>query len=258
MPAEATAAVLHWHNDPDFTPDLSSLTCPQTWEEGRKELLTALGDDPDGFKELCCMLRCALAAKLEFDRLGFSETVYYDTMGCFSRFVREHKESYGRYGFDRGFWTVRQISCKLFRIGQLEYELAALDGKTAISIHIPTDVQLELPLLRRSYTEAREIIGAAFPEYREVPMFCNSWLLSPTLEALLPPGSHILQFQRSFRRIALDPTATGYVQWVFKNPKLPVEAYPENTGLQRRLKAFLLNGGTFVTAKGVLVQEPFR
>lgn len=257
MPEEVTQILLSIHSDPGFQPELTKLFSESTWEEGRRELKDALGADPKGFRELCCMLRCALAAKPEFHALGFPESVYYDTMGCFSRFVREHRESYGCYGFDRGFWTVRQISCRLFRIGQLEYELAALDGKPAISLHIPTDVRLELPLLRSSYLEARNLINAAFPEYRDAPVFCDSWLLSPTLEALLPENSRILQFQRSFRRTSLSDTAQGYVQWVFKNPRLTVAQYPEDTSLQRKLKAFLLEGGTFVSAKGILTGDPF-
>ena len=44
----------------------------------------------------------------------------------------------------------------------------------------------------------------------------------------------------------------GVVLWVFKNPKLPKEQYPENTSLQRKLKQFFLNDGQFVEGKGYL------
>lgn len=257
MPQEATAAILRWHNDPDFTPDLHALTCESTWASGRKALLESLGDDPDGFKELCCMLRCTLEAKAEFDRLGIPEEIYYDTMSCFSRYVRENLVSYGSYSFDRGFWTVRHISCKLFRIGQLEYELTTLDGVPAISIHIPTDVKLHMPLLRDSCLEARKLIARVFPDYADAFLFCHSWLLSPTLQELLPPDSNILKFQQSFQTTILPDPADGYLLWVFKNPNLPPEQYPENTSLQRRLKAHLLGGGTVANARGILIDEPF-
>lgn len=257
MPGEVTQAVLRWHRDPAFGPDLRKLTREDTWQEGLRELREALGADPGGFKELCCMLRCALDARKEFDRLGISEAVYYDTMGCFSRFVREHMESYGCWGFDRGFWTVRQISCRLLRIGQLEYELTTLNGAPAISLHIPTDVQLRIGPLRESYLSARELIGRVFPEYDGAVMYCHSWLLSPTLHSLLPPDSNILTFQRSFRITPLSAPAEGYILWVFKNPRLLPEQYPENTSLQRRLKAHILHGGSFVDARGILVEAPF-
>ena len=257
MPEEVTQEILRLHNDPAFCPDLSGLTRAETWETALKDLSAALGDDPDGFKQLCCMLRCALAARPEFKKRGLSDTIYYDTMGCFSRFVKEHMESYGRYGFDRGFWTVRQISCKLFRIGQLEYELTALEGRNIISLHIPTDVRLEPLLLRQSWERAMPLLARGFPEWAEAPAYCHSWLLSPTLEDLLPPESNIRRFQQSFTITPLAVPCTGVIQWVFKNPNLPPERYPEDTSLQRKLKAFLLNGGVFTDAKGWLLPDPF-
>ncbi len=257
MPEEVTQILLAIHHDPAFSPDLSKLFREETWKAGRMELKAALGEDPDGYKELCCMLRCALAAREEYARLGLSEKIYYDTMACFSRFVREHFESYGCYGFDRGFWTVRQVSCNLFRIGELEYELTCWQGKKAVSLHIPTDVKLQLPLLRQSWLEAKGILASTFPEYADAPAYCDSWLLSPTLEELLPKSSNILAFQRSFRLTRLNPQIKEYVQWVYKNPKLAPEDYPEDTSLQRKLKAYLLNGGIFVTAAGYLVEDPF-
>lgn len=253
MPEEVTQTLLSLRCDPD----LHKLTWEETWQEGLEELRNALGEDPNGFRELYCMLRCALDAKETYVALGLSEEIYYDTMGCFSRFVREHQESYGCYGFDRGFWTVRQISCRLFRIGQLEYELIRLNGVPTVSLHIPTDTVLRPELLRKSWLDARAVLGRVFPEYAEAPCYCHSWLLSPTLRQLLPPTSNILKFQQSFTITPIDVPSQGFLQWVFKNPGLPTEDLPENTGLQRRLKAFLLSGGTFVDAKGYLIAEPF-
>ncbi len=257
MPEEVTKQLLGIHRDPAFAPDLSKLTREETWKEGRRELRETLGDDPRGLRELCCMLRCALAAKENYARLGLSDNIYYDTMACFSRFVREHRESFGSYGFDRGFWTVRQISCRLFRIGQLEYELTTWQGEKAVSLHIPTDVTLQLPLLRQSWEEAKQIISTTFPEYADAPMFCESWLLSPALETLLPASSHILAFQRSFRQTGLHPEDREFILWVFRDPRLAMEDYPENTSLQRKLKAHLLRGGSFVSAEGILSEDPF-
>lgn len=257
MPVEATRAILEADRAIDPNLDLTALTREERWAEGRKALKEWLGEDPEGFKELCCMLRCALAAKGTLDALGFSEEIYYDTMACFTRFVNEHMESYGRYGFDRGFWTVRQVSCKLLRIGSLEYELIEQEGKPVISLHIPSDADLSREALRSSYLAARDALGRAFPAYRDAPMYCHSWLLSPTLAQLLPEGSRILAFQRSFAVTPLEKPNQEFRKWVFKTPDLPMEQYPEHTSLQRALKRVLLNGGTLVDGKGYLVEEPF-
>ena len=257
MPEDVTDILLRLHRDPAFQPDLGDLIWEETWETGLSALRNVLGNDPQGFKMLCCMLRCALDARQNYRTLGLSDEIYYDTMGCFSRFVREHMASYGCWGFDRDFWTVRQISCRLFRIGQLEYELIHRDGAPCLSLHIPTDVKLQLPLLRDSWLQARKVLFRSFPEYESASFFCHSWLLSPDLASILPPESNILAFQRSFDITPLDKPCTGVIQWVFKNPKLLPEAYPENTSLQRGLKAFLLAGNRFRDAWGILSRDPF-
>jgi hypothetical protein len=38
---------------------------------------------------------------------------------------------------------------------------------------------------------------------------------------------------------------------------IPNGELPEKTSLQRNVKAFLLGGGAFLSAEGVLVEEPF-
>ena len=198
------------------------------------------------------MLRCALKARAEYDRLGISEEIYIDSMAAFSRFVREHMESYGCYGFDRGFWTTRQVSSKLFRIGQLEYELTTLEGAPVVSLHIPTDVDLRPEVLRPSVKEGMEEFFRIFPEYVGKTVYCHSWLLSPLLKDFLPESSNILKFQEMFDMEPEGIPGNGVVLWVFKNPKLPKEQYPENTSLQRKLKQFFLNDGQFVEGKGYL------
>jgi len=256
IPEEMTRAVTEQLDAVSSLPRLPGLYQSATWEEAYRQLQDRLGEDPRGCRILCYMLLRAEESWAEYQKLGLSRKIYTDTMACFSRFVREHRESYGCYGFDRGFWTVRQISCKLFRIGQLEYELTHLEGAPAIGLHIPTDAALRTPLLRDSYEQARALLDSVFPAYRGAPMFCHSWLLSPDLEKLLGPKSHILEFQRSFR-ITPQPGSGSCLRWVFKNPDLPLEELPENTSLQRGLKAYLLSGGVFRDGMGALLPEPF-
>lgn len=252
MPEEVTRQLISLHSTLEVYPCLPLLMEEPSWEEGLRQLKDALGEDPGGMKRLCCMLRCAMKAKETYNRLGISEAIYTATMGAFSRFVREHKESYGCYGFDRGRWTPRQVSAKLFRIGQLEYELTTLDGEKAVSLHIPTDVDLRPEVLRPSVREGLAELYRLFPEYEGKHVFCHSWLLSPLLKDFLPAGSNILQFQKLFVITADELPGNDILLWVFKNPKLPKEDLPENTGLQRKLKAFFRSGGQFTEGHGIL------
>ena len=244
LPGVVTARVLSVPAVPEEI--LCQLRTPELWPLGRAALNAHLKPDGDGLKELAGHLQCALKTWELCKKRGISEEIYVETMKCFTRFVTEHLESYGRYGFDRGFWTVRQLSGVLFRIGELEYETRD-DG---IHLHIPSDAVLERPRLRSSWEAARAMLG-------EADMVCHSWLLSPDLPGLLEESSRILAFQRNFH--IFDPEPEDSVrQWVFKNPNLSDEALPEDTSLQRRLKAFLLAGNTFHAAHGRLREEPFR
>ena len=236
---------------------LAQLRQPDTWDAAMEEIRTALGGDPDGFGMLACQLRCALDAWEDYQKLGISHKIFVDTMACFTRFVNEHKVSYGRYGFDRGFWSVRQIACKIFRIGQLEYELYNENGLTAVSIHIPSDARLELPLLRASWEQAKELIGKTSPDFKDVPYVCESWLLSPDLPGLLPENSRILAFQRNFHLHKSFPDES-FREWVFKDRDITNDKLTEHTSLQRTLKAFVLAGNQFRNGEGVLSEDPFR
>lgn len=250
---EVTKAVLEL--DKSLTLPSSKLRREDSWEEGLKEI-EALEEGHKGFVMLTSQLNCALEARKDYERLDIPHEIFVATMACFSRFVAEHKVSYGHYGFDRGFWSVRQISCLIFRIGELEYELFTHEGKKAVSIHIPSDARLETPLLRASYEQANALIGRVFPAFADVPYICESWLLSPDLEGLLPDNSRILAFQRNFRVEKAFPDES-FREWVFKNRDITNDKLTEHTSLQRRLKAFVLAGNQFRNGEGVLIGEPF-
>lgn len=236
-------------------------------DEAWKELPDYCGreasDGGDGVEELTAQLLTALRNREEGPWENIPESIWVDTMKCFSRFVGEHHRSLGRYGFDRGFWTTRQVGAKLFRIGQLEYELKEEDGKKTIDLHIPSDARMDMGLLDESVARAREFLKEYFPDWAEESMECESWLLSPVLASLLPENSNILSFQRAFEIISQDPEPQDVLEWVFRltqgqQKTTPLEALPEGTCLQRSMKAFLLSGGRVGVAQGRLVRPFYR
>lgn len=237
--------------------ELEGLFHRARWEGALAALKARLGPDGDGVKILACMLRCGLATYKRYRAQGIPEGVFTDTFGCFRRFIGEHTASYGAPAFDRDWWTARQVSMELFRLGELEYETAELDGAPAVSIHIPSDAVLRPERLRASWAQAREFFGVHRPQYRDGVWFCHSWLLDPALAKVLPPGSNILSFQRSFRIVRVDYGARDFIEWVFKDPRLAPEDYPEDTALQRGLKRRLLAGGEIGEALGHLADDPF-
>lgn len=227
-----------------------------TWNEGRAEIKKTFGEDERGIKILAVMLRCAMKTWDRLIALGMEESILVETMKCFTRFVDEHMESYGSYAFDRDFWTARQASGNLFRIGELEYEL--IDGeKKEIGIHIPSDVRLKREIMADSYQKAKACMKEFFPEYENADMVCESWLLSPSLKEVLSEESNIIKFQNEFRVEKVDYENNDYMEWVFKRPDLALEDLPEDTSLQRNLKKFLLNGGKVGEAIGILKEPAF-
>lgn len=188
------------------------------------------------------------------------EEIWIDTMKAFSRFVREHFSSYGFYGFDRGYWTTRQRDAKLFRLGELEYELLrGEDGKAELWLHIPSDARLEPERLNDSLAKARTFLKKHFPEWTEAPIQCESWLLSPALKELLPPGSRILMFQAAFDLTETDPEPDDVLQWIFglaeaQKAAAKLEDLPGDTTLRRNAKAYMLEGGRIGTATGILAR----
>lgn len=261
MPQEITEQVLEFDSQFDYGAInhlMKKLFAEEEWEEGRTEIKRALGEDSMGIGMLTCMLKCSLKTYDNYCNLGINEQIYIDTMKCFTRFIEEHKVSYGSYGFDRDFWTVRQIAGKLFRVGELEYELRNVKGQRFISIHIPSDARVKKQLLAKSYDDARQLQEQVFPEYGKAEMKCESWLLAPALQKLLPEDSNILEFQRAFELEEVVEDRNDVMEWVFKNPHLSLEEAPEDTFLQRKMKQYLLQGGKVGIAFGKLKEPGFR
>ena len=243
---------------PKASPLLEELFNPATWDRALADLKALLGDDPQGMKILTLMLVCCGETWKLYDSLGISNEIYIATLKCFPRFIEEHFENYGTYGFDRDFWTMREISGHLFRLGALEFELTVEDGAKAVHIHIPSDADLSCRARRSSYTAARTFIRRFFPAYADAPFLCTSWLLSPALKECLPESSRILSFQSEYEVTEVFPNHDQFLTWVYKRPDIPLADLPEDTSLQRNLKKYLLAGRKVGEAAGRLLPCAFR
>lgn len=231
---------------------IQNLTHPNHWESSRIYLKKSLSPDKNGYKMLSYMLSAASYSLEKYEDKGISEDIFIDTMKCFTRFTKEHYESYGFYGFDRDFWTGRQLSLQLFRLGELEFEKSYENNQKIISVHIPSDAVLTEENCKKSLKMAAEFFSKEDCSYEHVPYFCNSWLLSPALKTLLPEHSNILKFQNLFAVESVDENSTEYLTWIFKRSDLDIKDLPENTSLQRNAKKYLLKGGKIGEGKGYL------
>ncbi|MCH5155781.1 MAG: DUF5596 domain-containing protein [Clostridiales bacterium] len=229
---------------------LQALTDIDTAPEGYAKLKGILGDDKDGLKMFSCMMDAATLTYEKYRGLGIDEKIFTDTMSCFTRFAGEHLASYGKYGFDRGWWTYRQLSCVLFKIGELEYEYR--DDEKTVHLHIPTGADIRIPQCKNSIDDFKQFTAGYFPT-KNYPIVCRSWLLSPALKELLPQHSKIIEFQRCFEITDWDKTQNDFLQWVFGKSYMDFSELPENTSLQKNMKKYLLNGGVVGSALGRLI-----
>ena len=235
---------------------LQEMLQQETAERAYNELSEYLKEDTGNMKMLYCQLECARRTYERYRKLQISEKVYIDTMKCFSRFAKECKKKNGEYFFDRGWWTYRQISMKLFRIGALEYELCKNESDFVIHIHIPSDADFRKVQVDNSLKEAKEFLHQFYPLYDNAIFCCDSWLLSPALEHLLSEKSNILNFQKRFYITNVYSEAKDFLEWLFQcSEQVAYEQLPENTSLQRNAKQWVLDGKTIGVAYGVLKEN---
>ncbi len=239
---------------------LQKMLQADTTEQAYTELADCLKEDKGNMKMLYCQLECARRTYETYQELQISEKIYIDTMKCFTRFAKECKKKNGAYFFDRSWWTYRQISMQLFRIGVLEYELCKKEGIKRISVHIPSDADFRKEQVEASFLKAKEFLRKFYKEYENVEFFCESWLLSPYLEQLLPKESNILNFQKRFEITKVYEEPKDFLEWLFQcsnnvvygEENVIYEQLPEDTSLQRKAKQWLLQGRKIGVAYGVV------
>ncbi len=258
LPEEACGRVFEEYekvNLAEIERQLSSLMERKTAEKAYHQLVNCLGKDPDNMKMLMCQLVCACRDYDRYKEKGISDEIYFETMKCFTRFLGERRERTGEVLFDRGWWTYRQVSMNLFRIGELEYELTSFEGKDAISIHIPSDAVFIPEKVEESLKMSGVFIRQVYPKYAQTEYFCESWLLSPRLSELVKETSNIRKFQELFVMKEDLPDDKEYMEWLFgKTPDVPLEELPESTSLQRKAKVLLEKGENLGAGVGVLTK----
>ena len=238
-------------------PYLEKLMDAATAKQAYEALQVLLEEDHDHSKMLYCQLECARRIFDRYKEKHISEAIYTDTMKCFPRFIEECRKKNGRMFFDRGWWTYRQISMSIFRIGELEYERKQREGEWVIGIHIPSDANLSKEAVDTSLRQAERFFQAYDKSWTDKKYTCNSWLLSPMLKKLLPEDSNILSFQKRFDIVQEDKEDKEYIEWLFQVPSdTKYKDLPVKTSLQKKARKLLLHGENIGSAYGI-IKNPF-
>lgn len=194
-------------------------------------------------------LKLAMDAYEEYQERGYTDQVFDETFYDITIWCRECYRKHGVYGLDELWWLGQSVKLKLFRLGRLQFEPILVEkdmkgreqtiqaGTKALNVHIPEGEPLKMEACRESFGRAEEFFGQEYQVY-----VCDSWLLSPHLEEVLPNTSNIIRFQKLF-----EVTDVGYQypqaeQRIFGEILEDKRQYPENTTLQKRAKEYVLSG----------------
>ena len=243
----------------DAAKEMERYAPPQAETE---QLLSLLEQDTQAFLDrletlphpeqaaLYLFTRCALEQQEWWGEQKFPLTVYHDTMHDIAIWCHECRRRTGKWGLVEWGWIASSVKRSVYRLGRLQYQPGRLeeplelfgreyDETTAVLwVHIPADGPLDPQDVRRSLQQAKDF----FSQDQRTLIGCNSWLLSPALQALLPADSNILRFGALFDVCREDFSFRQAEERVFGEISDDVSGYPEHTSLQKNLKRFLLDG----------------
>lgn len=217
--------------------------------------------------DLMYMIRLLPLLQELYIREGLDEEFFYG-------FVENIKASQGAgkalYGTGIAWWFIDFYKLKLFTIGRLQFRRRRLrsdvhcadrvyrESSYYLDVHIPGGGPLLPEQCQDAYDRAAEFFRKRF-DMEEVVISCYSWLLSPDLDALLPPNSNILAFAHQYTLAETVPdTDYSHLTFAFGVSEVPEDlaTLPEKSSLQRNLKAWLLEGNILRLGKGFFLHGP--
>ena len=225
--------------------------------------LDAYFEQDNGIGILRFYLDWAAALKAQYDALEIPEKIFWDGVRDIAIWVEDYQQKHGGPGFKEWGWVAGTLTMGVFRLGRLQFQPDRLEaamecdgvaypgGTPILNIHIPAGEPLDGNAVRAAMEEAPRFFhtyfGTVFTLFQ-----CHSWLLSPKLKKLLPADSRIIQFQDLFSAFEADDERQAEER-VFGFLADDPADYPDNTSLQRKMKAALLAGESFGMGRGYRV-----
>ena len=180
-------------------------------------------------------IRFAVDCYGDFCREGISDEIYFDTFYDITIWAKKYHKKYGVPGLMEEKWLAVHMKGRIYRLGRLQFEP---DEKEAvIHVHIPEGEGLYEEECDLAFAKADTFFSDVYQMYD-----CESWLLSPELSKMLDSSSNIIKFQKRFQIVKTVYTFRQAEERVFGEILENKVDYPEETSLQRKLKAYVLDG----------------
>lgn len=211
------------------------------------------------------LIFCAERTRENYRQAGYAQDLYWDSMKDLKYKMEETHQLYGIWGVYCGPWLASFLLMKCFCLGRLQFEILpsefqyTLAGCTlsphqsVVNIHIPSFGRLDYETVLDAYSRAAKFFGHLFPD-NGVWFHCETWMLYPEVNALLPEGN-MKRFSEDFAIVhaCIDPNQDDRYRVFMCPDTVPVAAYPEKNTLQRALKAWLLQGNTMGVGFGLFL-----
>lgn len=206
----------------------------------------------DDFTRLSCYLLQLPALRQRYAAKQISDQVFYDTLA--DLFLRIDTAAMGLNQADFA-WLSRIFTLTIFKLDQLQFEMTTINladdhyqldvdqagrqllppGTPVLSIHIMAGSDVAPQRSRQALAMASDFFAAHFPAFDYRFFWCYSWLLYDGLAVILPPDSHIRQFQQLFTILAKSDFPDFARERIFAIPYRP--DLDRETSLQRQARA---------------------
>ena len=147
-----------------------------------------------------------------------------------------------------GYPTMREyVQNTPVTLSKADWTLRLTCNDPVVRIHIPRKEPFDPEVVEASYEKARAFFARHFPDYPYKAFFCNSWLMSQDLPAILKPTSNILAFQKKFTIVPSVSVGRAVFSFVFQRSAAVIPAtfddLPQTTSLERAIVQVYKNGG---------------
>jgi hypothetical protein len=203
---------------------------------------------PEGFVSVWPFLVAYPAVRAYHRARGIPDDVSLDSLRGLGLALAESRRDLGRRGFSLAWWLSLHFRGGLYRLGRLQFNRSD-DGP---GVHIPGDGPLDPAAVDASLARAREFFPRHFPDERNAPLRCRSWLLDPQLAEYLGEQSNIVRFGRRFRLTDDLYDGADIVKFVLGRVDGPPETWPQRTALERAIVAHLRAGREWHTRVGFI------
>ena len=126
-------------------------------------------------------------------------------------------------------------------------------GVDAISMHVFFEADLTAEAVSASLKASCEMATRMFPDKSFKAIYCSSWLLHPAVSEVLENHSNIRKFADSFVKFPSQSGAQAVFHYAFPGEYLDLKDLPENSRLQRGLKARILKGEFINDTSGIIL-----